>query len=200
MAVPGKVIVFVLALGCAVAGYTFAASDPKEAAPKAISSRILKTAASELVLVQEAVLEAPVARVWHAYSTQEGWEAWAAKKAKVDLRVDGKILTRYDDGEIGAPGTNTLHILGYVPEELLTLRAELSSNWPEVLQKDADKLSNTIVFDALSETRTRVRSYGIGYSDSEELSALMKYFISANEGLLAKLKVYVEKPPATTGK
>ncbi len=189
--------ILILALWTGFATYSATGAEKSPA----VTSRVVKADNGERVLVQEAWLDAPVAKVWKAYTTEEGWTAWAAPQAKIDLRVNGNILTRYDvTGKIGEPGTNALTILNYVPDEILTLRADVSENWPEVLKKDADKLSNVIVFHRVSDTRTQVRSYGIGYSDAPELDELLKFFTKANEGLLKKLKVYVETGKRSTAK
>lgn len=168
--------------------------DEKEGASEAVTSRIEKTAAGELILVHEAWIDAPVSEVWKAHTTAEGWTRWASTQARIDLRIGGKIETRYDsDGKLGEPGTNTLHIVNYVPETLLTLRAEIAPNWPEVLKADADKLTSVTLFDAVGEKRTRLRSYGLGYSDKPEVMQLLTFFRSANEGLLRKLKAVLEQ-------
>ena len=192
-------------LGTAKAGHTalllvlplalglVGARASQEAEPAAIHSRVLKTDAGELVLVQEALIEAPVAAVWKAYTTTEGWCAWASPVAEVNLRIGGTIRTHYDPAaEIGAPGTNVLHILNYVPERLLTLQAELSDRWPQVMREDAGNLMNVIVFSPEGEERTRVLSYGVGYRDLPAYDELMQFFIPANEGLFEKLKDYLE--------
>lgn len=169
------------------------AIDPEEP----ISSRILTTDAGERVLAQEVTIDAPVEAVWAAYTTDEGWASWASPVAEIDLRVGGTIRTHYlPDAEIGDEGTNTLHIVNYVPLELLTLRAELDQNWPDILKADADKLSNVILFDRLSDTRTRVRSFGIGYTDTPELDGLLQFFMRANEGLFEKLRQHLEPDDA----
>ncbi|MCA8960080.1 MAG: SRPBCC domain-containing protein [Planctomycetes bacterium] len=161
---------------------------------KPIRSEVQKTDAGERILVQEITIEAPVEAVWAAYTTKKGLETWMANQVEIDLRVGGTLRSRYDTtGKIGDPGTNTLHIINYVPNTLITLRAELESNWPEVLKQDADKLSNVVLFDRLSDKRTRVRSYGIGYSDKPEIEKLLEFFIPANESLFAKMKRVVEK-------
>jgi uncharacterized protein YndB with AHSA1/START domain len=161
-----------------------------------VRSEVLKTDAGELVLVQELVVNAPVARVWEAYSTSQGWMAWAAPLAEVDLRIGGEIRTHYGaDAKIGDPGTNVLHIVNYVPGRVLTLQAELSERWPEVMKEDAGNLMNVIVFGAEGESETRIRSYGVGYRDLPEYDKLMEFFIPANEGLLQKLKEHLEKQP-----
>ena len=155
------------------------------------TSQVSKTDANELILIQEVSFAAPVEDVWRAYTTAEGWTAWASPKAEVDLRVGGTILTAYQ-GEIGGSNTNTLRIVNYVPERLLTLRAELSRNWPEIMQEDAEKLSNVILFDEIADGVTRIQSYGIGYTDAPEYDQLMSFFIKANEGLYENLRAYLE--------
>lgn len=117
--------------------------------------------------------------------------AWASPKAEIDLRVGGMIRTAYQ-GEIGGDNTNTLHIVNYVPERLLTLRAELNSNWPAIMQEDAEKLSNVILFDEIADGVTRIQSYGIGYTNAPEYDQLMNFFIQANEGLYRNLGAYLE--------
>ncbi len=87
---------------------------------------------------------------------------------------------------------NRLRILNYVPETLLTLQADISDSWPEILRKDADRLSNVILFDALDEETTRVRSFGIGYTQSKEMDRLLESFAEWNGGLYNALRDYVE--------
>lgn len=165
----------------------------QETKQEPIQSRVIKTDAEELVLVQEVVVEAAVGDVWKAYVTAEGWKAWASPVAKVDLRAGGLIQTHYDPkAKIGDAGTNTLHIVNYVPERILTLRAELSERWPDVMKEDEGNLMNVIVFEPIGESRTRLLSYGVGYRDVPAYDKLMEFFIPANEGLFQKLKEYLE--------
>ena len=160
---------------------------------EAIRSEVMETEAGELILSQEVLVEASVARVWEAYTTGAGWMAWAAPLAEVDLRAGGTIRTHYEAGaSLGDPGTNVLHIVNYVPEKVLTLRAEISDRWPEVMKEDAGRLMNVIVFDELEGDRTRIRSYGVGYRDRPAYDELMGFFIAANEGLFRKLKAHLE--------
>ena len=158
---------------------------------KDVASQLLRTGANEIILMQEVSIEAPIADVWGAYTTAEAWTAWASPKAEIDLRVGGTIRTAYQ-GEIGGSNTNTLHIVNYVPEKLLTLRAELSSNWPAIMQEDSERLSNVILFDETKDGVTRIQSYGIGYTDAPEYDQLMVFFIKANEGLYKNLRAYLE--------
>ena len=170
-----------------------AAANGEDAA--AVESRVETTAADELILAQEVHVEAPIADVWAAYTTSAGWMAWAAPVAEVDLRAGGTIRTHYEpDARIGDPGTNTLHILNYVPERVLTLQAELSERWPAVMQADAEHLMNVVLFDDLGAEGTRIRSYGVGYRADPAYDELMAFFVPANERLFEALKVHLEAP------
>lgn len=158
---------------------------------RAIRSEVTMTEAGQRILAQTVHIDASIEDTWAAYTTNDGWMAWAAPQAEVDLRVGGTIRTAYQ-GEIGGSETNTLHIVNYVPYTLLTLRADLSQNWPEVMKQDADNLSNVILFEEAGPGRTIIRSYGIGYGDSLEYEGLMQFFIQANEGLFSGLKRFLE--------
>ena len=181
------IIASLLLAGC---GPATTEGDPPPAA-EGPTSEIVETDAGELVLIQAVSISAAVEDVWRAYTTAEGWTGWAAPKAEIDLRVGGTIRTAYA-GEIGGEYTNTLEIVNYVPNRLLTLRADVSDNWPDILKKDAERLSNVILFEAISPTTTQIQSFGIGYTASPELEQLMSFFIGANEGLLENLKSYLE--------
>ena len=165
--------------------------------PPGVSSRIERTAAGERVVIQDIWIDAPVARVWEAFTTEKGWKAWSSPVVKIDLKAGGTIKSHYTPGaKIGDKGTNTLHIINYVPQRLLTLQAELQHNWPEVMKVDAKRLMNVLVFEKHGPNRTHVISYGVGYGDSPVYENLLKFFVPANEGLYRKLKKLLEKKPA----
>ena len=165
---------------------------PQEEPPK-VTSRIETTEAGERILVHEVLIDAPVEDVWRAHTTAAGWALWSSPLVEIDLRVGGTIRTHYDENaKLGDPGTNTLHIVNYVPRRVLTLKADISQNWPEVLKQDGDRLTNVILFEALGDNHSRLISYGIGYRDTPEYDNLMEFFIGANEMLYGKLITLLE--------
>ena len=179
--------------GCLLGALGISSQTEQDSPKPAIESRIITAETGERTLLQDVLIEAPVAEVWKAYTTGDGFAAWAAPVAEVDLRNGGTIRTHYTSGAaIGDPGTNTLHIVNYVPERVLTLRAELAPNWPEVMKHDAENLMNVIVFVPEGERRTRILSYGCGYGTAEAYEKLLTFFIKANEGLFVKLKKFLE--------
>ena len=145
-------------------------------------------------LIQTVRVEAPVEQVWSALTTADGWTAWAVPKASVDLRPGGHILTQYNlDRDLGDEGTNTLRILNFVPQRVLTLQADVQPNWPEVMKLDAENLMNVIVLTAEGEGATRIESYGLGYGDRQEYDRMLDFFLEANEGLYRNLIRYLEQ-------
>jgi uncharacterized protein YndB with AHSA1/START domain len=158
-----------------------------------IFSQLISSANQELILLQELRIQAPVSKVWQAYTTDDGWKSWASPVVKIDLRNGGSIKTHYVEGaKIGDAGTNTLNIINYVPERVLTLQAELSINWPDIMQEDAENLMNVIIFESIDESTTKIMSYGVGYKDTSAYRDLMAFFIPANESLLEKLRKNLE--------
>ena len=171
---------------------------PPEAAGT-IESRVERTASGELVSVQVVIVDGPVARVWDAYTTSIGWQAWVAPLAEVDLRVGGLIRTNYDaKGTLGDANTNTLRIVNYVPERVLTLQADVSKNWPEFMKSEAGNLYNVILFTPLGDHRTRITSYGTGMKDDERFRQLIGYFAKANAMLYRRLQEYVASSGSAT--
>lgn len=158
-----------------------------------ITYRIDRTEDGGVVVTETVVVEASVGEVWKAYTTADGYTEWAAPSASIDLRAGGEIRTSYDT-ENGLDGAhvNVLRIINFVPERLLTLQADVSPNWPDVLKKDADNLYNVVLFESLDDGRTKITSYGLGYTDSPELRELMAFFERANHGLYAKLIASLE--------
>lgn len=166
---------------------------PLQEAADPVTSEVVTTDSGELVLSHTVTIDAPRTAVWEAYTTTEGWKAWVAPNAEVDLRVGGQIRTHYEEGAaLGDPGTNRLEIVSFVPNEVLVLRADVSDNWPDVLKADAEKLLNVIVFDDLGEAGTRIRAFGTGYTESPEMGELLSFFERANAMLYRGLAKHLE--------
>ena len=176
-------------LFCCLSTLLFAQENEKR-----VISRIDSTHNPELVLIQEFTVKASREAVWKAYTTKEGWESWAVAIAEVDLKVGGTIKTNYNkEGRIDDATTIVTHIINYVPQQLITLQAEITDNFPEFMKKEADDFYNVITFLETPEGHTQVQSFGIGYKNTPKFLELMNYFIPANEQSLMNLIAYLEK-------
>jgi uncharacterized protein YndB with AHSA1/START domain len=184
-----------------LAGFSFALSaqdtelEPTPAVEESsVTSTLIETAEGGLILSQSVIVNVPVKDVWDAYVTEEGWTSWSSPHAEIDLRPGGTIRTHYgEDAKVGDPGTITLNIVNYVPERVLTLRAEIADHFPEIMKEDDGNLMEVTLFEPLGEAQTRVTSYGVGYRDEPEYRQLIDFFMPANKGLYLKLKETLER-------
>ena len=139
----------------------------QETTPKSenrVHSVIDSSKVNNLVLKQTFVVNVGLDSVWNAYTTKKGWESWATSIAEVDFKINGLIRTNYNkNGKIGDEETISLHIINYIPRRMLTLQAELTKNFPAFMKEDEKNLFNTVLFEELTPTTTKVTSYGIGY-------------------------------------
>ena len=63
--------------------------------------------AGERLLQTSIVIDAPVSRLWKAFTDPAEYRRWAGGVAAVDLRVGGSFEASYDpNGRIGDPGTS----------------------------------------------------------------------------------------------
>ena len=166
-----------------------------------MSNRIDTTATGTLILVEEVLLDAPLASVWDAYTTEEAWTKWATPLVEMDFKINGTIKTNYNiEGTIGDSTTNTLYVVNYVPHKLITMQADINKNWPEFMKKDQKDMYNVILFEALTPSRTKLTSYGMGYKNNEKYQELMKFFIKGNAWTYNKLREYLEQEPVEEAK
>lgn len=148
-------------------------------------------------MIQEVIIDVPIEQLWQAYATEEGWKSWSTPLVEMDFRIGGQIQTNYNPtGSIGDSTTNSLRIINHVPYRILTLQADISKNWPEFMKEDAEDLYNVNVFEKMSDTQSRLISYGIGYKNDEKYQQLMSFFIKGNEWSFQKLIQYLEKGKA----
>lgn len=164
-----------------------------------VTSTIDSSDVENVVLTQTMTIAVPIAKVWEAYTTAEGWENWAVAKAEIDFKLGGLIRTTYDkDTDIGDEGTITLRVINYVPHQMITLQADISANFPEFMKEDAEHMYNTILFEEVSPSKTKITSYGIGYKNNDKYKSLLEFFIKGNEMSYINLITYLEtgKPSA----
>ena len=190
-----KVCIAVLSVTCiaACSNPTTLAQDASSQPNSEIKSTVDSTAAGELILTQEVLIHAPVADVWDAYSTEKGWAAWSTPLVSMDFKIGGTIKTNYNpNGTLEDETANTLYIRNYVPQQLITLQADLAPNWPEFMKEEADNLYNVTYFEAIGEKKTKLTSFGMGYKNNEKFLNLMEFFIQGNEASYQKLKEVLE--------
>lgn len=139
-------------------------------------------------VVTEAIVNASLDDVWQAWSTNQGLESWMVAKARIDLKVGGKLLTHYDpQGQLGDGGTIENTILSYEPRRMLSIRA---TKPPEKFPfKDALREMWTVVlFEPIDRQQTRVRCVSQGFVDTDESRRMRTHFEAGNAWTLKKLQ------------
>lgn len=158
-----------------------------------VKSKVDSTHNNELVLIQEFNVNVPIEKAWDVYATEQGWESAFVAQAELDFKVNGSIKTSYDkNATIGDSSTIVLHIINYVPRKIITLQAEITSNFPEFMKADEKDLFNIVHFEELGPSSTKVTSYGIGYKNNPKYLSLMKFFIEGNELSYNNMILYLE--------
>jgi uncharacterized protein YndB with AHSA1/START domain len=151
--------------------------------------------AGDRILRTEAVVHAPVAEVWKAFTTKEGIQAWMVPVAEVDWRIGGTIKTNYNpQAKIGDPGTIVHHILSYEPERMLATQFTA----PETAPPAARMGHGTWLvyrFEPIGEHDTRVTVSMMGWGEGPEWDRSYAFFEKGNAWEMEQLvKRYCRKP------
>jgi uncharacterized protein YndB with AHSA1/START domain len=131
----------------------------------------------ERVMELSVHVPAPIEDVWRAFTTSEGFASWAARVARVDLRVGGEYETSYDPkAQVGAPGNIRNQIVTLVPLRLVVIR---NVQAPPVTAFDVptfQTLQTAVHFQRVDTRLTRVVLQNPGYRDGEKFDGVYTHF------------------------
>ena len=153
----------------------------------------MKHEPSDRVVIKTESISAPIEKVWHAWTTNEGMQSWLVENTNIELKLGGKfeILFGADLPE-GSRGSEQCTILSFAPQKMLsftwnapptipTLRAIGPCTWVVInFQKTSD-----------NQTSIELNHYGIK-SDAEDWDAYFAYFDSAWGHVMQALKKHFE--------
>ena len=144
----------------------------------------------ERALDKAVLLDAPVDRVWDAWTTRAGITGFLAPDAEIDARVDGDFHIFFDPSAApGMKGADTMRYLALQPKTML------SFDWNAPPSIPATRGQRTFVvlrFEALGE-RTRMTLFHTGWGNSDgtdgaDWDATYAYFDKAWDHVLAGLQ------------
>lgn len=147
------------------------------------------------VLQLSIVVNAPPKAVWEAFTTSEGFRAWAVPVAWVDFRVGGVMESSYQPAaKVGDAENIKNQIVAYVPGRLLSIR---NIQTPSGLKHRElfGQVVQTIEFDDFGAGRTRVTMTGVGWGPGEGFDYLYRHFEWGNAYSLAELKKRFDTGP-----
>ncbi|ANU08272.1 SRPBCC family protein [Paraurantiacibacter namhicola] len=167
---------------CSALAFTLAAAVP--AAPALALDEPIEMVVSEdgdhKTLTQSVIVDAPVADVWAAFVTEEGYSSWAVPHVKIDLRIGGMMESSYGESlTIGDPANIKNQIVAFVPERMLVLK-NVQAPAGFAARETMDRLTSVFEFEQVSENQTRVTVHGIGYGSDEESLKLIEFFKVGN--------------------
>lgn len=140
-----------------------------------------------------AIVKAPKSRVWWAWTTTEGVEAFVAPKAHIELKVGGKYEWYFiTDAPEGLQGSETCKVLSYLPEQMLSF----SWNAPPDQEFVRNHTYRTWVVIQLTDTPegfTLAELSHIGWPEGEPWNVAYDYFNEAWGFVMQRLQQYFEK-------
>jgi uncharacterized protein YndB with AHSA1/START domain len=137
-------------------------------------------------LTHETIVEAPVADVWAAISSVEGWKSWAVPVAWAT--EPNLIETSYDPAaKPGDKSTIRQRLLAQVPGRMLVFSSVKAPDGFPHFDTFA-KVTSIFELEPVDARRTRVRLTGSGYADSDAGRQLLGFFEQGNKVSLDQLR------------
>ncbi|AIE85754.1 hypothetical protein OP10G_2386 [Fimbriimonas ginsengisoli Gsoil 348] len=131
---------------------------------------------AERRLEKSAVIDAPVAEVWKAWTTAEGLQSFMCQKATVDLKLNGRFEIEFStDPPIGRHGSEGCKVLSYIPEKML------SFTWNAPPDQPVMRLRHTFVVLQFTPQgdKTRIDLSQGGWGTGPESDKTYAYFDEA---------------------
>ena len=152
-----------------------------------LASSLMQVATSLDPIVTETIVNAPVSRVWEAFTTKAGMESWMVANGDIDPRVGGRMRTSYrKDADL--EGDTAIHqaILSIDPERMLSYRTVKSpAGFP--FAATIGQTWTVIYFEPLEGGRTKVTVRMLGYSNDAESQKMRAFFDVGNRATLDAL-------------
>ncbi len=173
----------------------------RAALPEGVTETSYVLPGGERVLELSADVPAGVQDVWDAWATSEGFRAWAAPFANVDLRVGGAVESSYDPkAKPGDPNNIRNEIVAMVPLRMFLIR---NVQAPGKVPFDAatfQKTQTAILLSPLDDKHTRVTVTNAGYLAGAPWDGVYAFFREGNAWSLQQLRSRFEKGPTDWAK
>lgn len=169
-----------------------AGSMPVSAQAAATVNTSYTTMTGERVLRLEMAVPVSIARVWDAFTTQDGLKHWVAPVVAVDFRVGGSISTNYDEkARIGDRGTIQLPIVNYIEKQLITLKVELNDTFARKARDEDRNLQEVVQLVDMGNGNTKIISSMLGWGKGKEWDDTYSFFARGNEWTYQQLAKYL---------
>jgi len=142
----------------------------------------------------EIILNAPVAKVWKAWTTRDGIRSFFAPDCDIDVRVLGKYDILFaPSAPAGLRGAEGNLILAIQEGKMLSFTWDAPPSFPDVRKQ---RTSVVIRFAQLETNRTKLTFTQSGWGEGEEWNKAYDYFVEAwKDVVLPLLKYSLEVGP-----
>ena len=145
------------------------------------------------VIHKEIVVDATIDEVWNSFTTVDGVKTFFAPEAKVELKIGGSYEMYFDlEAPEGQKGGEGLHILSYLPKEMLSFEWNAPTSFGELREI---KTWVVLRFEKIYENKTKVILDHMGWRDGENWQGVYDYFVRAWDVVLGRLKVRFDTGP-----
>lgn len=146
----------------------------------------------ERILQLETTIRAPLARVWHAWTTEEGITAYGPETASIDLRLGGKYEWYFSqEAPEGSRGSEGCRILSYLPMEMLAFTWNAPPSIPTLREAEA-RTQVVLRFTETGAGVVKVSLAQLGFGRGENWDRYYEYFSRAWPRVLDRLKDHLE--------
>jgi uncharacterized protein YndB with AHSA1/START domain len=142
---------------------------------------------TERLITAETTVPAPLADVWHAWTTEEGAESFFAPQCHIDLRPGGAYEMLFDlEADRGKQGGEGMVAMAIQPQRMLAF----TWNAPPHLPSVRGQMTHVVVrFFQTEEAETRVTLRHDGWGEGGEWDDAFEYFaIAWAEVVLPRLR------------
>jgi len=156
----------------------------------------------------ETIVNAPVAEVWKAWTTQKGLESFLAPECRIDLRVNGTLdIYFHPEAPEGQRGAENLHILAVEHNRLFSFTWKNPAELPEIGKQQTHVMLKFFPYGK-ADSKTKLVLIHDGWGDGEIWDQAYRYFIKEwRNTVLFRLNYRFDKgpvnwsyPPQNTGR
>jgi uncharacterized protein YndB with AHSA1/START domain len=146
-------------------------------------------------LEKQVLVPAAAEAVWAAWTTSAGAETFFAPKANIVLERGGAYDILFDpSAPAGLRGAEGMHVLAFVPREMLAFEWNAPPKFPEIRNAPA-KTFVVVQLTPDGERRTRLVLHHLGWGEGGRWGEVRDYFDHAWDYVLANLVKRFESGP-----
>jgi len=140
-----------------------------------------------------AIISAPPAKVWDAFTTNEGAKSWMVSQADIQLKIGAIWRTKYGPkGTLGDDGTIFNELLSFDPGRMYSIRIQKPPAGFPFMNVYRD-MWTVVYFEPVEGGKTRVTLRAHGFKDNEESRKFRSFFEVGDKYTLDMLAKHFDK-------